>query len=170
MTKYNNYAGLGGDGVNKLAILDPNAHPVDPPTGATVMKEVETIAGVTPDPEYIATHPDAVREWCINSAAVDPTSGLVLANSEDGKLYSWDLATNSFTQVITLTSGVGEAYTPTLIGPDGTVYAINDATLFAINAVPEPGALALTGLAAIGWATCRRRRSQKWEVNGKQSP
>ena len=151
MTKYNNYAGTGGDGVNKLAILDPFLTHVDPSTGATVMNEVETIAGVTPDPEYIATHPNAVREWCINSAAVDPASGLVLANSEDGKLYSWDLATNSFTQSITLTSGVGEAYTPTLIGPDGTVYAINDATLFAINAVPEPGTLALTGLVAIAW-------------------
>jgi PEP-CTERM motif len=157
MTKYNNYAGLGGDGVNKLAILDPNATQIDSRTGATVMKEVETIAGVTPDPEYIASHPNAVREWCINNAAVDPTSGLVLANSEDGKLYSWDLATNSFTQVITLTPGVGEAYTPTLIGPDGTVYAINDATLFAVNAVPEPSALLLTSAGLCGLFTRRRR-------------
>ena len=26
-----------------------------------------------------------------------------------------------------------EAYTPTVIGPDGTVYAINNATLYAIG-------------------------------------
>ena len=26
-----------------------------------------------------------------------------------------------------------EAYTPTLVGPDGTVYAINNATLYAIG-------------------------------------
>ena len=58
MTKYNDYAGLGGTGVNKLAILDPNATQVDPRTGATVMKEVLTIAGPTPDPEYLATHPE----------------------------------------------------------------------------------------------------------------
>jgi hypothetical protein len=32
-----------------------------------------------------------------------------------------------------LTPGIGEAYTPTLVGPDGTVYAINDATLFAVG-------------------------------------
>jgi len=48
MTKYNNYAELGGDGVNKLAILDPNDTQIDARTGATVMKEVLTIAGVTP--------------------------------------------------------------------------------------------------------------------------
>src|SRR5262249_51730728 len=50
----------------------------------------------------------------------------------DGKLYRWNLTTNTFTQQVTLTSGVGEAYTPTLIGVDGTVYAINNATLFAV--------------------------------------
>jgi hypothetical protein len=35
--------------------------------------------------------------------------------------------------VITLSSGIGEAYTPTLIGSDGTAYAINDAILDAIG-------------------------------------
>jgi glucose/arabinose dehydrogenase len=131
MAKYNNYAGEGGDGVNKLAILDPNTTMTDPVTGTTVMSEVLTIAGPTPDPEFIASHPNAVREWCINSAAVDPATDSVLAGSEDGRLYRWNLATNSFTEQVTLTTGVGEAYTPTLIGPDGTVYAINNATLFA---------------------------------------
>jgi hypothetical protein len=138
MTKYNNYAGLGGDGVNKIAILDPNQTQADPVTGAQVMAEVMSIAGPTPDSEFLATHPDAVREWCINSAVVDPATDSILANSEDGKLYRWDLATNTFTQAFTLTPGIGEAYTPTLIGADGTVYAINNATLFAVGAVPEP--------------------------------
>lgn len=133
MTKYNNYAGVGGDGVNRLAILDPNASQTDPITQTTVMREVLTIAGVTPDPEYIGTHPNAVREWCINTAVVDPATDSVLANSEDGRLYRWDLTTNTFTQSITLTPGIGEAYTPTLIGADGAVYAINNATLFAVG-------------------------------------
>jgi hypothetical protein len=31
-----------------------------------------------------------------------------------------------------LTSGVGEAYTPTAIGADGAVYAVNNAVLFSI--------------------------------------
>ena len=93
--------------MNKVAILDPNDTQVDPRTGATVMKEVLTIAGATPDPEYIATHPNAVREWCINTAAVDPVTNSVLVNSEDGKLYRWDLTTNTFTEVVTLTAGSG---------------------------------------------------------------
>ena len=134
MSKYNNYAGLGtGDGINKIAILDPNATEPDPIIPAvSVMNEVVTIKGVTPDPDF-PTFPGAVREWCINTAAIDPISKSVLANSEDGKLYRWNLTTNRFSQVITLSSGVGEAYTPTVIGTDGTAFAINDAVLFAIG-------------------------------------
>lgn len=133
MTKYNNYAGVGGDGVNKIAVLDPNATEADPVIPSTkVMNEVLTIKGVTPDAEF-PEFPGAVREWCINTAAVDPVTKSILANSEDGKLYRWDLTTNTFTQKIVLSSGIGEAYTPTEIGPDGTAYAINDAILDAIG-------------------------------------
>ena len=32
-----------------------------------------------------------------------------------------------------LSGGIAEAYTPTVIGTDGTVYAINDAVLSAIG-------------------------------------
>jgi hypothetical protein len=134
MTKYNNYASIGtGDGHNRIAILDPNAVENDPVLPAThVMKEVMTILGVTPDPQF-PNYPGAVREWCINTAAVDPFTKSVLANSEDGKLYHWDLTSNSFTEVITLSTGIGEAYTPTVIGSDGTAYAINKAILDAIG-------------------------------------
>ncbi len=69
----------------------------------------------------------------INTAAVDPFTKSVLANSEDGILYRWDLTTNAFSEVITLTGGIGEAYTPTLIGANGIAYAINRAVLFAIG-------------------------------------
>ena len=70
MTKYNNYAGVGsGDGVNRLAILDPHASQSRPDLGrCTVMKEVLTIAGPTLEPGSAT----AVKEWCINTAAVDP--------------------------------------------------------------------------------------------------
>ncbi len=134
MTKYNNYANIGtGNGKNRIAILDPNAEQDDPIIHTTkVMRQVITILGVTPDPGTGIK--GAVREWCINTAAVDPFTNSVLANSEDGKLYRWDLTNNSFSQRITLSSGIGEAYTPTLIGADGTAYAINDAVLYAVGA------------------------------------
>ena len=135
MTKYNNYAGIGtGNGDNKIAILDPNAGEPDPILPATtVMNEVLTIKGVTPDPSWDQLFPGAVREWCINTAAIDVPGKAVLANSEDGTLYRWDLTTNSFPQTIALTSGIGEAYTPTVIGADGTAFAVNDAVLFALG-------------------------------------
>ncbi len=135
LTKYNNYAGLGsGDGVNKLALLDPNATQSDTITsGVTVMKEVLTVTSLTPDAEFRPTYPNAVREWCINMAVVDPFTKSAIVSCEDGKTYRWDFSTNTLSETVTLTSGRGEAYTPTLIGPDGTVYAIADGTLFAIG-------------------------------------
>jgi hypothetical protein len=130
MTKYNNYSdpGIGGNGSNKIAVLDPMNTEIDPITGATVMKEVVTALGPTPN-----TGQAGVREWCINTAAIDPFTKSILANSEDGKLYRWDLTSNTLSETFTLTTGVGEAYTPTVIGVDGTVYAVNDAILFAIG-------------------------------------
>jgi hypothetical protein len=141
MSKYNDYSdpGIGGSGENKIAVLDPNATEVDPVNGATVMKQVLTAVGLTPNPPLVG-----VKEWCINSAAVDPATGTILANSEDGKLYRWDLALNTFSQSVVLTPGLGEAYTPTVIGVDGTVYAINNATLFAVGTGSGPADFSLS--------------------------
>jgi hypothetical protein len=129
LTKYNNYVEGGGDGVNKIAVLDPNDTQIDPISGATTMKEIMTQACPTPDDHG----PGTVREWCINTVAIDPFTKCGIANCEDGKVYRWDFAANTLSQILTLTSGIGEAYTPTMIGVDGTVYAISDATLFAIG-------------------------------------
>ena len=131
MSKYNNYYGSGtGDGKNRIAILDPNAsQPETIVSTVQVMRELLTILGPTPDPSYSA----GVTEWCINTAAVDPLTRSVLANSEDGYLYRWDLVTNQFTERIRLNSGQAESYTPTAIGPDGKVYAINNAVLFSVG-------------------------------------
>src|SRR5262249_46036955 len=49
MVKYNNYKSLGGDGVNKMAILDPTEAMTDPVAAMDMMCPVLTITGVTPD-------------------------------------------------------------------------------------------------------------------------
>lgn len=131
MVKYNNYEGTGsGDGMNQVAIIDPQAAQDDKlVAGVKSMQEILTIAGPTLDPAA----PGSVMEWCVNTAAVDPFTKSVVVNSEDGVLYRWDLTTNKLTEKIRLTSGMGESYTPTAIGADGKVYAINNAVLFAVG-------------------------------------
>ncbi len=133
LTKYNNYAGSGtGTGDNQVAMQDPNASMADPVSGSSVqvMQTVLTLLAPTLDPT--SSYPNAVREWCINTAAIDSVTGSAIVNSEDGRVYRWNFATH-LAQGMQLTSGRGESYTPTVIGPDGTVYAINDAVLFAIG-------------------------------------
>jgi hypothetical protein len=139
-SKYNNYAGGDGNAINRIALLDPNVTQTDPhpsANGLSEMREVLTAIGCTPDEEYItATNPlpFAVREWCINTAAVNPATKSVFAPSEDGHLYRWNLASNALDEVVALDPGVGEPYVPTVIGPDGTVYTLNAETFFAIGA------------------------------------
>jgi hypothetical protein len=146
LTKYNDYSdpGIGGTGLNKVAVLDPNATEPDPivPT-VLVMKEVITVLGVTPNEGQ-----PGVREWCINSAAIDEGNKCAVINSEDGHVYRWSFATNKLTQGLDLAPATGEPYTPTVIGPDGAVYAINDGKLFCCisgtgttsnGPAPDPG-------------------------------
>jgi hypothetical protein len=117
-TKYNNYAA----GQYKMAILDPQQGALDPQSQVVVMAQVLTL----PSPSGL--------EWCVNLAAVDPFSKSVLINNENGWLYRWDLTSNQLTQQIALSSiNTGEAYTPTAVGVDGTVYAINRGVLFAVG-------------------------------------
>jgi len=142
--KYNNYAGGGdGDGVNRIALLDPNATQIDPhpsADGLVEMREVLTAIGPTPDKNALSTEfPYAVREWCINTAGVNPATNSIFTPSEDGHIYRWNVATNSFSQAVRLTEGFGEPYVPTIIGPDGTVYTLNGGTLFALGGLNGVG-------------------------------
>ena len=133
--KYNHYADFGQEaGNNTVAVIDPNSQYTDPVTGATIMKPVFTTLGVTPDPRFIATYPNAVREWCINSAAVDIPGKSVVVNCEDGTVYKLDLTTGALTSRIAVTDGIGEPYTPTMIAKDGTIFAVSKARIFAIRA------------------------------------
>src|SRR5262245_57143807 len=136
-SKYNNYAFSDGDGVNKIALLDPNATQIDPhpsANGLLEMREVLTVSGPTPDAQHwSSTYPNAKREWCINTAAINPVTQSIFAPCEDGRIYRWDLGANSLSQAVRLTPGIGEPYVPTVIGPDGTVFTLNGGTLFALG-------------------------------------
>ncbi|HZU38451.1 MAG TPA: Ig-like domain-containing protein, partial [Gemmataceae bacterium] len=141
--KYNNYVAAevgstGGSGNNEVAILDPYTSQPDTrndgSSSLSVMNEVQVMPGPTPDTSYTGQgYPDAVREWCINDCVVDPHTKSILVNSEDGNIYRWDIVTNTLSQAVMADMGVGEPYTPTLIGPDGTVYAINGGSIFAMG-------------------------------------
>ncbi len=143
-SKYNNYANPAGgseNGVNRIGVFDPGStqvNPRDPSSGVLVMREVLTMVGPTPDAEH-SSIPTAVREWCINTAAVNPVTNSVFTPSEDGHLYRWNLATNSLSRAVRLTAGIGEPYVPTVIGPDGTVYTLNGGTLFALGGLSGVG-------------------------------
>ncbi len=135
LTKYNNYAdgGIGGNGLNKVAILDPSTSMIDPISGATVMNEVITVVGPTQNTDL-----PGVREWCVNSVGVDVSNKCAVVNSEDGHVYRWYFTTNTLSPGLNLAPATGEAYTSTLIGPDGAVYAMNDAKLFCCGAKASP--------------------------------
>lgn len=145
-TKYNNYANAGGDsgdGVNRIAILDPNATQVDAHSssnGMLIMREVLTMIGPTADAENRSSSlPFAVREWCINTAAVDPATNSVFTPSEDGRIYRWNLVSNSLSEWVTLGPGIGEPYVPSVIGPDGTVFTLNGGTMWALGSLNGVG-------------------------------
>ena len=133
VSKYNNYFGVGsGNGRNQMAILDPAQNQIDTISAIPVMREVLTIVGPTPESGQPGAL-GAVREWCVNTTAVDPATSSILVNSADGRLYRWHLPSNQLTQNVRFNNGYLESYTPTAIGPDGKVYAINNATLFAVG-------------------------------------
>jgi hypothetical protein len=136
VSKYNNYyipqpnGKPLGNGHNQVAVLDPRSSQQDSDTKVQVMKAVQTILSPV---HYPGDPAGAQYEWCINSAVVDLADDSVFVNSEDGILYRWDLGSNTLAEKIRLNNPRGEAYTPTMIGPDGTVYAINNSTLYAIG-------------------------------------
>ena len=150
-SKYNEYPFADGQGINRVALLDPNATQIDPhpsANGLIEMREVLTVIGPTPDASVNrTTFPYAVREWCINAPAVNPPTNSVYFTSEDGRSYRWNLLTNTLDQSVVLTPGLLEPYVPTVIGPDGTVYTLNGGTFFALGNAAN-SSIAITSSAA----------------------
>ena len=91
-----------------MAIVDPNATQTDRFSSATVMREVITVLGPTADYNY----PGGVKEWCVNTAAVDPATSSVLMNNEDGYVYRWHLPSNTLSQSLRMNNGYAQSYTP----------------------------------------------------------
>jgi len=152
LTKYNNYlmgGDAGADGSNRIAVLDPSSNSItrDRQSGIPVMNEVITVLGIT---HYDPNNPQAVNEWCINSAAVDVNRRSAILNSEDGHMYRWNFVTNTLSETVNLAPATGEAYTETAIGPDGTIYALNNTILFAIGANNAKTVSAVQGTAPRG--------------------
>lgn len=166
LCKYNNYddngSDAGADGSNKVAVLDPTSNDlsVDRQTGIKVMNEILTVLGPTKTNDD-AKHPDARNEWCINSAAIDVNGKAAIINSEDGHMYRWSFVTNQPTETLDLQPATGEAYTETAVGPDGQLYVINNAILFAIGANQATGVSVYQGTAGVG------SLSDIWFVDGK---
>ena len=136
LTKYNDYSdpGIGGSGQNKVAVLDPHATQQDTIIPSVqVMKEIITVVGPTANPDGIP----GCCEWCINSAAIDQVNRCAIINSEDGHVYRWSFVTNTLSPGVFLAPPTGEAYTCTAIGPDGAVYAINNAQLCSVVSKPN---------------------------------
>ncbi len=135
ISKANNYRGIGtGDGQNRMTVLDPHVSAPDPivPAVAT-MQVVESQLAPTAVPGVAgATYP-----WSVNAAAVSagvgqaPASAFVL--SEDGRLYRWNLASNRLDGAVVLAAAGPQAYTPSVIAPDGSVLAIAGGTVFGIG-------------------------------------
>ena len=92
-----------------------------------------TVTSPTEDSGSSTALSRATREWCTNGTAVDPATDSVFINNEDGYSYRWNLGTDTLTQAVEITAAYGEPYTPTAIGPNGVVYALNGGTLFALG-------------------------------------
>jgi hypothetical protein len=118
VSKYNDYT----TGNYRVALLDPNAP--ESAFGTNVMREVLTIQG-----------PTTGREWCMNTPAVNTSTASVMLPSEDGRIYRWNLLSNSLVEALRLSGGYGEPYVPTVVGPDGAVYTINGSSLYAIDSL-----------------------------------
>ena len=144
LSNYNDYVGqVDGQGVNKVALLDPTAIETDSHSssnGLTVMREILDATGPTPDAtNQNSTYPSAVLPWLGNAFAVNAPTKSVILPSSDGNLYRWNVSTNSISQFLNLGAAGGQQNVPTVIGPDGSTYTISGSTLVSVQGLSGVG-------------------------------
>src|SRR5579872_5292375 len=144
LSNYNDYVGqVDGQGVNKVALLDPTATETDSHSssnGLTVMREILDATGPTPDAaNQNSTYPSAVLPWLGNAFAVNAPTKSVILPSSDGNLYRWNVSTNSISQFLSLGAAGGSQNVPTVIGPDGATYTMNGSTLVSVQGLSGVG-------------------------------
>ena len=107
----------------------------------------EVLSGARPDAEY------RLARRSTNGASIrSPSTRQTSAPSSTVKTATSTAGTSPPTRLtpgLNLAPATGEAYTSTLIGPDGAVYAMNDAQLFccAAQSLPAGSSRRLDGLA-----------------------
>ncbi|HEY4906542.1 MAG TPA: Ig-like domain-containing protein [Candidatus Acidoferrum sp.] len=144
LSNYNDYVGqVDGQGVNKVALLDPTATETDSHSssnGLSVMREVLDANGPTPDPaNQNSTFPSAVLPWLGNAFAVNAATKTVILPSSDGNLYRWNVSTNSISQFLNLGAAGAQQNVPTVVGPDGSTYTISGSTLASVQGLSGVG-------------------------------
>src|SRR5580698_8239335 len=144
VSSYNDYVGqVDGQGVNKVALLDPTATETDShasSNGLSVMREILDATGPTPDAaNQNSTFPSAVLPWLGNAFAVNAATKTVILPSSAGNLYRWNVSTNSLSQFLNLGTAGGQQNVPTVIGPDGSTYTINGSTLVSVQGLSGVG-------------------------------
>merc|ERR1711916_121268 len=139
--KFNDYLNVNdGKGQHRLVLLDPQDQTEFDRKGARdgqgnpllVMGQVQSILAPTSKGPAVEGYQPRT-EWCVNIGVFDPSSASVYANNEDSIHYRWHLLSNSLIESFVLDSQQIEAYTPTSIGPDGAIYAINKGRLIVIE-------------------------------------
>jgi large repetitive protein len=144
LSNYNDYVGqVDGQGVNKVALLDPNATEIDShpsSNGLSVMREILDAASPTPDAaNQNSTFPSAMLPWLGNAFAVNAPTKTVILPSSDGNLYRWNVSTNSISQFLNLGAAGSQQNVPTVIGPDGSAYTISGSTLVSVQGLSGVG-------------------------------
>ena len=131
LTKYNNYIEFG-NGHEQGCDPRSQCHGGRSDHRHTVMNEVITILGPTPIPAVVTGSGASTRPRSTPSTSVHLSTARTVT-STDGT----SLPTRS-PPAFPMANATGEAYTPTVVGPDGAVYAINNAELYCCQANAGP--------------------------------